>query len=362
MSRIRSKRRSSIAARLGFGFGYQANEDAQTKTPSRSRTSSTTSDIRKRLTRSTSVLAVETTSTADEEFYEFNHDEFHFFRVAVTTLSTTSTTTSFEAHVMLTHDGLFRTTDRSTCKLIHELRLSDIIVIDYQGGNTIRNSVSVQFSGGLSVDLDFETSKARVDFCTSVRELRSVSSREKTRSGSQSTSVPRSSRSATGDDGGSGNVAAAVPAPAPAPVNAAAATTPLKHRQLSKLLQNQSINSLSPVMIKRLTSAITLVDRVETVASGSSSVNHVASLPRVEQRRRTTFDGSNEEVTEKNSKENEAEDDDKNEEKDQDEDEDEDALTSSTRYEDLDEDWLEPFYVMEINKYGFYEPRLFNIR
>ena len=355
MSRIRSKRRSSISARLGFGFGYQANEDAQTKTPSRSRTSSTTSDIRKRLTRSTSVLAVETTNTADEDFYEFNHDEFHFFRVAVTTLSTTSTTTSFEAHVMLTHDGLFRTTDRSTCKLIHELRLSDIIVIDYQGDNTIRNSVSVQFSGGLSVDLDFETSKARVDFCTSVRELRSVSSREKTRSGSQSTSVPRSSRSATGDDGGSGNVAAA-------PVNAAAATTPLKHRQLSKLLQNQSINSLSPVMIKRLTSAITLVDRVETVASGSSSVNHVASLPRVEQRRRTTFDGSNEEVTEKYSKENEAEDDDKNEEKDQDEDEDEDALTSSTRYENLDEDWLEPFYVMEINKYGFYEPRLFNIR
>ena len=231
MSRIRSKRRSSIAARLGFG--YQApkqvnasndHEDALTKTPSRSRTSSATSDIRKRLTRSTSVLAVETTSAADEEFYEFNHDEFHFFRVAVTTLSATSTTTSFEAHVMLTHDGLFRTTDRSTCKLIHELRLSDIIVIDYQDGNTIRNSVSVQFSGGLSVDLDFETSKARVDFCTSVRELRSVSSREKTRSGSKS-SVPRSSRRATGGGGGGGNVAAAVPAVVPAVVTAAAVSS-----------------------------------------------------------------------------------------------------------------------------------------
>ena len=49
----------------------------------------------------------------------------------------------------------------------------------------------------------------------------------------------------------------------------------------------------------------------------------------------------------------------------EDEDENEDAFDMSasfTRYEDQDEEWLEPFYVMEINKYGFYEPRLFNVR
>ena len=58
---------------------------------------------------------------APDEYYETDHDAHHFFRVTVTIASTT-----FDAHVMVSHDGMFRVMDRNTCQVSNIFLLLDI--------------------------------------------------------------------------------------------------------------------------------------------------------------------------------------------------------------------------------------------
>ena len=133
-------------------------------------------EINARLRRSTSTLA------APDEYYETDHDAHHFFRVTVTIASTT-----FDAHVMVSHDGMFRVMDRNTCQVSHTLFLADVDIIHYKTNrkeDTVdapaRHVLSVQFQDNFLIDLTFETSIAQTYFCRSVVKLRSAGTRKPT--------------------------------------------------------------------------------------------------------------------------------------------------------------------------------------
>ena len=196
-SRRKQSRRASITARLGFGstmpdYNGKLKRNVISDKPTLS--DSLALDISARLLRTSSQLALMKHINIEEDDclglgYPSDDDDhaLHFFHVIAKTSSV-----SFAAHIMVSHDGIFRVMDRSTSKVTHTLSLADINVLRYLGSTALTAetsspeesyfTLSIQFYDDFDISLDFESSQARNDFCGSVRTLRSAGTKKTKRS------------------------------------------------------------------------------------------------------------------------------------------------------------------------------------
>jgi hypothetical protein len=206
----RSRRRRSIAARLGFG---RDEPKAQLSSYTSYSRDSMSTDISQRLSAASQLCMTETNTTYSNPTTtttttpslstslsipaagtstkgappDVDHDALHFFPVMASASNTDSH--GVHANVMVSQDGKLRIMNRITSKVMHELYLYDITVLFHESiegevseegptttttkAGPVRHSITLTFTSGFQITLDFNSLLSKNNFCTSCRALRS---------------------------------------------------------------------------------------------------------------------------------------------------------------------------------------------